>query len=250
MTLIAGEELDAAQFFRSGSPKRRASSFDLTIGEIIDHAGEASFGPFKLQPGHMVQVISKEVFSLPADVTGHVTYKTALTRNGIWALTVGIIDPGWRGPISTTLFNFSKSDYAIHEGDSFLRVSFFKHAAVNETHFPKQYDSVAYRIEIRKIAMTKFAETFLNQDEISEKAGKAVISRIQLQSLAWVALIATVFTIAQIIIDAWFNWKPSDNEDVKQLKQEIQRIDAELARKTSCQTTASGRYIKMRVALL
>ena len=78
----------------------------------------------------MVQVVSAEVFNLSATTTGHVTYKTELTKNVIWALTVGIVDPGWTGPVATTLLNFSRDDHAVALGDTFLRVTFFDHAAV------------------------------------------------------------------------------------------------------------------------
>src|SRR5271170_2161389 len=106
MTLIAGAELASRHFLKSGNPKRRGSSFELTIGSIFDHDGNRVDGPFKLKPGHMVQVVSAEIFDLPDNVTGHVTYKTTLTKIGIWALTVGIVDPGWKAPVTTTLLNF------------------------------------------------------------------------------------------------------------------------------------------------
>lgn len=128
MALLTGSDLVADRFFVSGAPVARGSSFDLTVGTILDHNGNKVDGPFVLKPGYMVQVVSAEVFKLPDAVTGHVTYKTALTRRGIWALTVGIVDPGWNGPVTTTLLNFSRIDCAVAPGDAFLRVSFFGHA--------------------------------------------------------------------------------------------------------------------------
>ena len=108
MTLLAGNALDPKRFFTSGNPQVQGSSFDLTIGCIFDHQGKKVVGPFTIKPGHMVQVVSSEELKLSDQVTGHVTYKTTLTRQGIWALTVGIVDPGWTGPVSTTLLNFSR----------------------------------------------------------------------------------------------------------------------------------------------
>src|SRR5690349_9690219 len=130
MTLVAGNKLVPKSFFKSGSPSVQGSSCDLTIGSIFDHEGKKVEGPFTIKPRHMVQVVSSEVFDLSNRVTGHVTYKTTLTKKGIWALTVGIVDPGWDGPVATTLLNFSRVDHAIAEGDAFLRVSFFEHDPV------------------------------------------------------------------------------------------------------------------------
>jgi hypothetical protein len=145
------------------------------VGSIFDHYGEKVDGPFALKPGHMVQVVSAEVFNLPDTVTGHVTYKTALTRLGIWALTVGIVDPGWKGPITTTLLNFSSVDHAVAPGDMFLRVSFFDHSAVPSAALPTLEPVDEYMLGVRKTAMTRFPPTFLNKDEIAKKAGDAVL---------------------------------------------------------------------------
>jgi deoxycytidine triphosphate deaminase len=109
MSIVTGAALNPARFFKPGTlPVAQGSSFDLTIGKIYDNKGQEISGPFVLAPNAMVQVVSAEVFSLPPEYTGHVTYKTGLTREGIWALTVGIVDPGWDGPIATTLLNFSR----------------------------------------------------------------------------------------------------------------------------------------------
>ncbi|RYG97164.1 MAG: hypothetical protein EON58_10395, partial [Alphaproteobacteria bacterium] len=110
--LVTGDGLDAKRFFQVGSPKALTTSFELTVGRIYNTEGQEVDGPFVLKPGHMVQVVSAEIFNLGPDVTGHVTYKTTLTRIGIWALTVGIVDPGWTCPIGTTLLNFSRSDFS------------------------------------------------------------------------------------------------------------------------------------------
>jgi hypothetical protein len=130
MTLVSGNLLDPKRFFKTGEPSPQGSSFDLTIGSIFDHKGRKVEGPFTIKPGYMVQVVSSEVFSLSDRYTGHVTYKTTLTKKGIWALTVGIVDPGWDGPVATTLLNFSGVNYAISDGDPFLRVSLFEHDPV------------------------------------------------------------------------------------------------------------------------
>src|SRR5262245_58360535 len=127
MVLVTGNSLDPKKFFSSGQPQVQASSFDLTIGSIFNNEGKKVDGQYTIQPGCLVQVVSSEVFSLSDCLTGHVTYKTTMTKKGIWALTVGIVDPGWDGPLATTLLNFSRVDHTIAAGDAFLRVSLFEH---------------------------------------------------------------------------------------------------------------------------
>jgi deoxycytidine triphosphate deaminase len=199
MTLLAGDSLDPRGLFKPGPmPIQQGSSVDLTIGDIIDHKGKKVEGPFILEPGCMVQVCSAEVFMLPPTVTGHVTYKTTQTQRGIWALTVGIVDPGWDGPISTTLLNFSRQSYAITQGDAFLRASFFEHDSIPEKLLRKSPPLSEYKLNTQKSAATVFPNTFLDSDKISKSAGEAVLKKIREEAFSWIAGIALLFALLQI----------------------------------------------------
>lgn len=199
MTLLSGAALDPKRFFKSGNPISQSTSFDLTVGAIIDHNGKKVEGPFILKPGNMVQVCTAEVFDLPSDVTGHVTYKTTQTQKGIWALTVGIVDPGWDGPISTTLLNFSRVDYPISEGDAFLRVSLFEHTSVPDKSLREAPTPENYLANVQKLAGTIFPKTFLDTDEIISKSGDAVLQKIRTEALSWIIGIALILSLIQVI---------------------------------------------------
>ncbi|WP_420831805.1 dCTP deaminase domain-containing protein [Bradyrhizobium quebecense] len=232
MTLLAGSSLDQKRFFKSGNPQVQGSSFDLTIGCIFDHQGKRVDGPFTIRPGHMVQVVSSEELKLSDRLTGHVTYKTTMTKNGIWALTVGIVDPGWEGPIATTLLNFSRIDQSVAEGDAFLRVSFFEHEAVSPDKLRKAPSLENYLKDIQKIAASRFPTTFLNTTEITEAAGKAVLSEIRSNALAWVVGIALLFTVAQITIQLVAPWLPSagrpTSSEVEALRDRVTSLQEKL----------------------
>lgn len=104
------------------------ASYDLTIGEIIPIGEQAhssrQFGKkletYFLAPREMVLVLSEESFNLPGDVTGHATLRTTFTKKGLLALNVGIIDPFFRGPISTALLKFSDRADPIRWGKNSL----------------------------------------------------------------------------------------------------------------------------------
>jgi dUTPase len=201
MTLVAGTALDPKKFFKSGNPAAQGSSFDLTIGSIFDHEGKKVDRLFTIKPGHMVQVVSSEMFNLSDRVTGHATYKTTLTKKGIWALTVGIVDPGWDGPVATTLLNFSRVDHTITEGDAFLRVSLFEHDPVPTDKVRKAPPLEAYLKDIQKTAASSFPITFLDTDKIAETAGGKVLERVRKEALVWVAGIALLFTVLQVAVN-------------------------------------------------
>jgi dUTPase len=201
MALVAGNALDPNRFFAPGGPSPKASSFDLTIGSIYDHTGKKVEGPFTIKPNQMVQVVSSEVFRLDAGVTGHVTYKTAMTQKGIWALTVGIVDPGWDGPSATTLLNFSRVDHAIAEGDAFLRVSFFEHDPVPTERLRRAPPRKDYLRGIQDLAATHFPLTFLDTNSIADAAGKNAVDRIERKARVWVTVIAFIFVILQVAVN-------------------------------------------------
>jgi dUTPase len=230
MTLIVGDRLASGRFFSSGSPRARGSSFDLRIGAVFDTLGNKVEGPFVLKPGHMVQVISAEVFDLADNITGHVTYKMSLTRQGIWALTVGIVDPGWKGPVSTTLLNFSRIDYAIAPGDPFLRVSFYEHAPVSSSFIAVPQPLDDYIVDLRKISMSRFAETFLDQNELASKAGGTVLNRIRKESLVWVAAIAIIFSLIQLTSTYLQIRFGSSTEEINKLQARIEGLEQRLAK--------------------
>lgn len=224
MTLLAGDALDPSKLFSGPNfPKANSSSVDLTIGKIFGGAGDRSQGTFLLKPGHMVQVVSAERFSLPPSVTAHVTYKTALTKNGIWALTVGIVDPGWNGPIATTLLNFSKVDHAINKGDKFLRVSFFQHRTCLPKPMAEEMTVQGYFSEVQKRAMTHFPSTFLNQEEIAEQAGKAVLDRIRREGIVWVGAIALIFTVIQLVLSQTSG--RTSNASTHQIQRQVEELE-------------------------
>jgi deoxycytidine triphosphate deaminase len=234
MTLLAGHRLNhKSQYFSSGEPVQCGSSYDLTIGQIIDKEGKDTPGPFTLKPGQMVQVVTQQVFKLPKTVTGHVTCKTSLTKEGIWALTVGIIDPGWDAPIATTLLNFGKVDHPVQVGDSFLRVSFFEHDPIEEKYARRKPLEVGgYIRSLRRQAVKYFPTTFLNAEEISQIAGDKAAQNMRKSALFWLPLLAFLFAVLQIFIAFAPSWTPgwagASLVQVHEVEIELQKLQTKI----------------------
>lgn len=150
------------------------STYDLTIGEIIP-TGQTSLQHqdvdkeqiFFLEPRQSVLVLSREEFQLPGTVTGLATLRTTLTKNGLLALNVGIIDPFFNGPISTTLINFSDQAVPIKVGMPFFRVLFFHHKDTRDNHFTSEdKNRDRYLEELITMAKIRFPKSFLNIPEL------------------------------------------------------------------------------------
>lgn len=197
--VLPSDHTDLLCFQPGKAGRRRGTSYDLRIGAIINEKGESLGDAYPLQPNQMVHVISQEVFNLPRKLTGHVTYKTGMTQRGIWALTVGILDPGWDGPLATTLLNFSCTDYLVRTGEEFLRVSFFEHEAVAQEHLVKAGTVDDYHRKIQKVAAEHFPATFLDTHAVADRARRLAVGDITRRSVAAAAVIAVGLALASVV---------------------------------------------------
>lgn len=142
----------------------RSISYDVRVGKVVGwKEGKVTTDEngWTIRPQGIVEVISKEKFMMPADVTGYAMVRTRLCNEGILPLNIGIVDPNFNGHLSTTLLNFSKVDYPLNADEVFLRLTFHE----CDAQVPK--DAALADVErnyvnerIKKIS--RFDETFLN----------------------------------------------------------------------------------------
>jgi len=175
--MIVGNDILSRGLVTGGTVENlKNSTYDLTVGEIIPIGKEAvraralararreePLTTYFLEPREMVWVLSKEEFDLPKDVTGLATLRTTFTKQGILALNVGIIDPFFRGAISTALINFSDRPRAIRLGEKFFRIAFFEHTDVTAHHArDESLERGAYIRDLEMVSFSDFAPSFLN----------------------------------------------------------------------------------------
>lgn len=176
--MIVGKEIIERKLIAQGTETQlKNSTYDLTIGEIIPidkneikkRRSGSAINAYFIEPREMVWVLSKESFSLPADVTGLATLRTSFTKEGLLALNVGIIDPMFHGPISTALINFSDVPRLIEVGDKFFRVAFFGHADTTPHHrINENKERNTYLREIEEASYAQFSKSFLNIPDFND----------------------------------------------------------------------------------
>lgn len=193
--MIVGRDILNIGAIRGGSEANlKNSTFDLTIGKIVPIGEESvnevhqgrSHVVYYLKPREIVFVLSTEEFDLPAYVTGLATLRTTYTKKGILALNVGIIDPFFKGPISTALINFSDRPRRIELGEKFFRVAFFEHFDVTK-YRPSSDESVdreTYEKRLAEAAYSEFSPNFLNipvfdDDFYNKRFGKSALQLIK-----------------------------------------------------------------------
>ncbi len=200
LSLLSGEEIKSQALVENCADENlyRASTYDLSIGEIIP-AGTASVGfEYILPPGGTVRVVSKELLKLPSNITGHALLKNELCRKGILALNIGVIDPGFQGPISSTLINFGRGEFVVKPGSSFLRISFHRCPVSPKAAKSAKYDREQYISRVREEVAAYMAPTFLNMEGTAAKAAETAFASFKNALAVWATIAAVVLGVLAI----------------------------------------------------
>lgn len=211
--MIVGQKiLDQGLVVNGARECLKNSTYDLTIGEIFPMGKVAARKRTKgerpqahyLEPREMIWVLSKEEFCMPLTVTGLATLRTSLTKQGLLALNVGIIDPGFSGPISTALINFSDRPRRIAVGDKFFRVIFFEHDDVQSFNkHSENTEKSKYGNEIENSAYSEFSKNFLNVPDFDDDFYYKRFWSIVWSGLTRNYYVTTIITIFFVLL-LWF----------------------------------------------
>jgi deoxycytidine triphosphate deaminase len=198
--LLNGDDIRTRGLVRNFDPKMfKAASYNPRIAKILTSKGD-ELTSYVLPPQGTVEVVSIEEFTLPTEVAGYATVKTSLCNNGILAINIGIIDPLWKGPISSTLINFGKNAYLLQAEAEFLRVTFHEYEPQKTPPQPSAIilsykDYVADR---KQKVLQHLSDTFLDVDkktrEITQSVASEVLREWRHELFRWVPL--TVFALA------------------------------------------------------
>jgi hypothetical protein len=92
----------------------------------------------------MVRVVSRESLRLPDTITGHVLLKNELCTKGVLAINIGVVDPGFNGPISSTLINFGRETCSVEKGTHYV----YCPSDITELHLENEGTAGAGRLEL------------------------------------------------------------------------------------------------------
>lgn len=164
IAMLTGEEIAARGIVEGLNPEgKRPTTYDATVGHIVRCGKEIQGDEFDLPSRGIAWIISEETFNVPCDATGLATLRTTWTHDGVLALNVGVVDPGWHGPLAAAVVNFSNSDFTIKKGDRFLRLMFQGHSLV-ESHLSSK--SAKEYMEFIKKQSKLYSNTFLNMESL------------------------------------------------------------------------------------
>ncbi len=205
---------------------QRDSTYDATVGTIISDGKQIPGTTYLLGPRGVIWVISKEDFNLPKNMTAIAALRTTWAHKGIFALNVGVVDPGWSGPVSTALVNFSTEDFEIKIGNPFMRLMFFEHKVTSPTIVPVSRSN--YEKQVKKNSRN-FSQTFLGMDSLVDDVARKIFSMPKIGVVAtWVGLFLAVLAIfVPILFSVWGNID-KDRENIAVLQGRLEQIEKEV----------------------
>jgi deoxycytidine triphosphate deaminase len=203
-SLLSGEEIKGHGLVINGQDDLyRAATYDLSVGEIIlanpNPLSISVESGYALPPGGTVRVVSRESLQLPRNITGHVLLRNGLCRTGVLAINIGVVDPGYSGPLSSTLINFGRADFIVRRGLPFLRVSFHRCPESPKADDSKKWDQEKYLDHAKEEVLAYSAATFLNIEETAAKAADTAFGSFKQALLIWATLAAVVLTLITIL---------------------------------------------------
>ena len=200
--LLNGDEIKRRGLVLDADPHMfKAASYNPRIGKILTSDGEIR-DHYALPPLGTAEVISMEVFKLTKDVAGYATVKTSLCNDGVLAINIGLLDPLWTGPVSSTLINFGKNSYYLKSGNEFLRITFHQYDAQEEVPPPSAqlFSPEQYQYDRQRKVLEHLSDTFMNLDNMIKKMWQDIWTKFWHQSLIWVPLLAFVLTVSMVLV--------------------------------------------------
>jgi deoxycytidine triphosphate deaminase len=200
LSLLSGEEIKSLTLIENGIDENlyRASTYDLSVGDIIPAEGAPGGSEYNLPPGGTVRVVSKESLKLPNNITGHALLKNELCRKGVLALNIGVIDPGFEGPISSTLINFGRANFVVNQGAPFLRISFHRCPPSSKAEKSAKYSRDQYISRVKDEAAGYMAPTFLNMEATAKKAAETAFASFKESLVIWATVAAVLVALLAI----------------------------------------------------
>jgi deoxycytidine triphosphate deaminase len=173
----------------------REAGYDLRIATLMNKnvkgEMERCSDDIDLTPQGIAAVTSQEILKLPTYICAYASVKTSLCREGVLAINVGVVDPGWEGPLSSVLLNFGKDAYRLRSGDSFLRLTFHY---INDMHqeLPKTFERSAYEQTIEQKFSKRLAASFMDMDGAAKKGGERFAKDLRMALFTYLPLGALI----------------------------------------------------------
>ncbi len=145
----------------------------------------------------MFNIKTKEKLNLNASISAYYAPLNRLAQKGLMLLNASAVEPGYSGPLSCFLVNFSAQDVVITKDQEIAKITFHKLDGPIADYKPSVVSDKDYGIELSKSARL-FHRTFLGVSGIEERAVKAASASVKNSLFLGGILIAFLLLFSQL----------------------------------------------------
>jgi deoxycytidine triphosphate deaminase len=132
---------------------------------------------FVIRPSETMILITNEKLNMPKDLCATYGQLNRLANMGLMILNTSIVEPGYSGPLSCILVNFSSQKHALSPGDSIAKLNFHTVEGDPDKLYTQAYSHDAYEQLISKNSIN-LPKSLLDisgvEERVSDKVGAAV----------------------------------------------------------------------------
>jgi deoxycytidine triphosphate deaminase len=131
---------------------------------------------WQIGPSEVLVVRTRERVRMPRDLCATYAPLYRLSRQGVMLLNASLVEPGYDGPLSCFLVNFSSQTITIAPDDPIAKIAFLRLTQAPATFAPEAFDDAGYESGLSASA-TRFHRSFMDvagiADHAADKATKS-----------------------------------------------------------------------------
>jgi deoxycytidine triphosphate deaminase len=130
-----------------------------------------------IEPSEMILLVTEEIINMPDDLCATYSQLNRLANSGLMLLNTSIVEPGYSGPLSCVLVNFSSQRRSLSVGDSVAKLTFTTLSSVPASLYQGHFTALEYEKQARKNAVSlplSLLDIVGVEDRVKNKVGSEV----------------------------------------------------------------------------
>jgi deoxycytidine triphosphate deaminase len=130
-----------------------------------------------IEPSEMVLLVTEEIVNMPNDLCANYSQLNRHANNGLMLLNTSIVEPGYSGPLSCVLVNFSSQRRTLSVGESVAKLTFTTLSNIPASLYNAKFTAAEYEKLARKSAVglpLSLLDIVGVEDRVKNKVGAEV----------------------------------------------------------------------------
>jgi deoxycytidine triphosphate deaminase len=189
---------------------------------------------WEIKPAETLIVMTTESICMPPEIMATYGQLNRLAQRGVSLINTSIVEPGYKGPLSCFLVNFSRETVYIYPGDAVAKMCFFRLTGAPDKLRRQEVTTDQYERVLRESAQ-RYPISLLDisglEERVSDRVTKSVNRSITLGGVVVVFLIA--WATLEPVISRWL-WErigvvtTTQREEFVRMQNALATAEAEL----------------------